>query len=84
MLFVAGRGDHAVSTLERNPATGALTQPAGVRGCIGRTLVSSCAVALGLRGVHSVAVSADGRDVYAATELDDAVVILATGRRKRP
>ena len=84
ILFVAGRGDHAVSTLERNPATGALTQPAGASGCIGRTLVSSCAVALGLRGVHSVAASADGRDVYAATELDDAVVSLATAPRRRP
>jgi DNA-binding beta-propeller fold protein YncE len=83
-LYVAGRGDHAVSTFERNPATGALTQLANGRGCIGRTHVPSCAPARGLLGVHSIAASADGLDVYAAAELDDAVVSLSTGRRKQP
>jgi hypothetical protein len=84
VLYVAARGEAAVSILERDAATGALAQRAGAPGCVGQTLVRSCAVARGLGGVHSVAASLDGRDVYAATELDDAVVSLAAGRRGRP
>jgi hypothetical protein len=80
---VAGRGDDAVATLERDPATGGLTQLAGARGCIGRTHIRSCAIARGLRGVHSVSVSPDGRDVYAATEIDDAIVSMTTARGRR-
>jgi 6-phosphogluconolactonase (cycloisomerase 2 family) len=83
-LYVAGRGDYAVATLERDPTTGGLAQAGGADGCVGRTIVLSCAYARGLRGVHSVAASPDGLDVYAASELDDAVVALGTRRRRRP
>jgi DNA-binding beta-propeller fold protein YncE len=80
LLYVVGRADHAIAVLARNPVTGALSQAAGPAGCIGRIRVSGCAPARGLRGVHSVAASGDGRDVYAASELDDAVVSLAARR----
>ncbi len=80
-LYAVGRGDHAIAVLARDAATGALTQVAGPRGCTGSSRVHDCAHAAGLRGVHSVAASADGRNVYAASELDDSVVTLATRRR---
>jgi 6-phosphogluconolactonase (cycloisomerase 2 family) len=83
VLYVVGRADHAIAILARDPVTGALSQAAGPAGCIGRIRVSSCAPARGLRGVHSVATSGDGRDVYAASELDDAVVSLAARRPAR-
>jgi 6-phosphogluconolactonase (cycloisomerase 2 family) len=79
LLYAVGRDDHAIAVLARDPRTGALAQLPGRRGCIGRTAVSSCAPAHGLRGVHSVAASPDGRDVYAASELDYALVTLAVG-----
>jgi 6-phosphogluconolactonase (cycloisomerase 2 family) len=79
LLYAVGRDDHAIAVLARDPRTGALAQLPGRRGCIGRAAVSSCAPAHGLRGVHSVAASPDGRDLYAASELDDALVTLAVG-----
>lgn len=77
VLYAVGRRDHALAVLARDPVSGGLRQ----RGCVGRIRVRACAPAPGLRGVHSVAVSADGRYVYVASELADAVVTLATQRR---
>jgi DNA-binding beta-propeller fold protein YncE len=71
-VYVASRdedppGDGAVARLVRNPTTGAITQPAGTTGCISETGAGTCADGHGLDHPYSVAVSADGKSVYATS-----------------
>ena len=63
----------AVARLNRNTTTGAITQPAGTAGCVSETGAGPCADGHGLNGAHSVAVSADGKSVYVASIVSDAV-----------
>jgi DNA-binding beta-propeller fold protein YncE len=53
--------------------TGDLTQPAGTAGCVSETAAGPCADGHGLDGPFSVAVSADGKSVYVASYLSNAV-----------
>ena len=69
-------GDDAVARLDRNTTTGALTQPAGTAGCISETGAGPCADGHGLDGPLGVAVSPDGKSVYAASNTSDAVARL--------
>jgi DNA-binding beta-propeller fold protein YncE len=68
----AGNGD-AVARLNRNTTTGSITQPAGITGCISETGAGSCADGHALDGPVAVAVSPNGRSVYAASVLSNAV-----------
>ncbi len=72
----AFRGD-AVAVLTRDPATGALTQPAGAAGCIAATAADGCATGLALDAPEGLAISADGNDVYVATAVSNALLTLA-------
>ncbi len=67
-VYVASGFTSAVVRLDRNPTTGALTQPAGTAGCISETGAGPCADGHGLDGTRSVAVSPDGKSVYAAAQ----------------
>src|SRR5690348_9796985 len=78
-LYVPSKGSDAVLVFNRNPATGALTQEDGVGGCLtsdaGVAAANECAGPPGipagaLNGVSSVAVSPDGKNVYAAVPLN--------------
>jgi fibronectin-binding autotransporter adhesin len=72
-VYVASDPDDAIVRFRRNRTTGALT-PAG---CVddNDTGADTCARSTdGLDGANSVAVSADGRSVYAASWFDDAIV----------
>jgi len=63
-VYVAGAGDAAIVRFDRNPNTGALTP----KGCVADPANNpdGCAqTAKGLGGVQSIAVSADGKSVYA-------------------
>jgi DNA-binding beta-propeller fold protein YncE len=64
-VYVASTG-YAVVRFNRNPTTGAITQPAGTAGCISETGAGPCANGHGLSGASSVAVSPDGKSVYVA------------------
>ena len=69
---------------DRNPATGALTQKAGIDGCISETGTGGlCAHGVALVGASDVVVSPDGRSVYATAVNSNSVLIydrdLATG-----
>jgi sugar lactone lactonase YvrE len=75
-VYVASFSSKAVARLNRNPTTGAITQPAGRAGCVSETGAGPCADGHGLEGAHSVAVSPDGKSVYVASIYDDAVVRL--------
>ncbi len=84
-VYVAASGADAIAVFDRNPVTGALTQPRGRRGCVaavvGNAKGDGCGVAIGLLAPNSVAVSPDGRNVY-ATSRDGASVVTFHRNRK--
>src|ERR671923_249731 len=75
-VYVASYVDNAVARLNRNTTTGAITQPAGSAGCVSETGTGSCADGHALSGANGVAVSADGKSVYVASYVSDAVARL--------
>jgi DNA-binding beta-propeller fold protein YncE len=84
-VYVAASGADAIAVFDRNPVTGALTQPKGKRGCVaaivGKVKGANCGVAIGLLAPNSVAVSPDGRTVY-ATSRDGASITTFHRNRK--
>jgi DNA-binding beta-propeller fold protein YncE len=58
----------SVSILDRNPVTGALSQPRGASGCVSRSGSHGCARGRALREAISPTVSPDGKNVYVASE----------------
>jgi 6-phosphogluconolactonase (cycloisomerase 2 family) len=72
-LYAASEADDAIVRFDRDPTTGALF----FAGCIDDNdtgTEAACPGADGLDSVVSVAVSPDGRSLYAASALDDAIV----------
>jgi DNA-binding beta-propeller fold protein YncE len=85
-VYVAASGADAIAVFDRNPVTGALTQPKGKGGCVAAVVANQgkgegCGVAIGLLAPNSVAVSPDGRNVY-ATSRDGASVVTFHRNRK--
>ncbi|MEK6271502.1 MAG: beta-propeller fold lactonase family protein [Actinomycetota bacterium] len=72
-VYAASPFSGAVALLTRNTATGALAQPAGTTGCVSETGSGPCADGHALDGAEAVAVSPDGKSVYVASFLSDAV-----------
>src|SRR5919199_1550490 len=64
----------AVARFKRNRHTGAIPQPAGKGGCVSEDGSGRCADGHALSGVAWVAVSPDGRSVYAASTISNAIV----------
>jgi DNA-binding beta-propeller fold protein YncE len=87
-VYVASDFGGAVAIFDRDPVTGALTQPAGVEGCVsddgtGGPSGGACADGRGLKGAASVAVSPDGTRAYVASYVSNAVAVFerdVTGR----
>jgi DNA-binding beta-propeller fold protein YncE len=75
-VYVGARASNAVARLNRNPTTGAISQPAGTAGCISETGAGPCANGHGLKGPWGVAISPDGKSVYAASANSHAVARL--------
>jgi DNA-binding beta-propeller fold protein YncE len=84
-IYVAASGSDAIAIFDRNPVTGALTQPKGRRGCvaalIGQAKGANCGLAIGLIGPNSVAVSPDGRTVYATSRTGSSVTAFHRNRK---
>jgi DNA-binding beta-propeller fold protein YncE len=74
-VYVASLSSHAVAHLDRN-TTGAITQPSGTAGCVSQGGAEGCANGHALVEAQGVAVSPDGKSVYAASADSDAVVRL--------
>jgi DNA-binding beta-propeller fold protein YncE len=72
-VYVASSGSDAIAIFRRNARTGTLTQRSGHAGCIALRGAGGCAKAIGLGHPNSVAVSADGKNVYATSLASDAV-----------
>ena len=67
-VYVASSIGDAVATLRRDPSTGVLTQSQSRAGCISQNGGGGrCAVGRGLDEVWGVAVTRDGRNVYAVS-----------------
>jgi len=79
-VYVASSTSDAIAVFHRDRLTGALTQPRGSAGCVAAGGAEGCGRAIGLGGPNSVAVSPDGRFVY-ATARDSGSV--AAFHRKR-
>jgi DNA-binding beta-propeller fold protein YncE len=77
-VYVASSRSNAIAVFARQASNGKLTQRSGTAGCIAAAGAGGCAKGLGLVGPNSVAVSSDGKNVYATSLASDAV---ATFRR---
>jgi DNA-binding beta-propeller fold protein YncE len=85
-VYVAASGSDAIAVFDRNPVTGALTQPKGKAGCVASVVGKAkggqgCGLAVGLIGPNSVAVSPDGRNVYATSRDGSSVTAFIRNRR---
>jgi 6-phosphogluconolactonase (cycloisomerase 2 family) len=72
---VAGNSG-SIAGFARDAATGRIAQPAGAAGCVG-DLDDGCGEARGIEVTSAVAVSGDGRSVYATGFGSDAVAVFA-------
>ena len=72
--YVASGSDDAVAVFDRG-GDGTLVQKPGPAGCISETGVGRCRDGTALTGAGAVAVSPDGRSVYAASYSSDAVAV---------
>jgi len=75
-VYVAAGGTEpggAIVAFERNSETGALTQLAGKEGCIS-TANAACEKGIAINGPEDLLVSPDGRNVYANSSQDSAVL----------
>lgn len=72
-VYVAASKSNAIAIFIRNPKTGALRQAKGNRGCIAAKGAEGCAQAIGLDGPNSVAVSEDGKTVYATSRVSGSI-----------
>jgi len=68
-IYVSAWTSNAIAIFTRDPETGKVTQTGCVKG------ISTCTGARGLGGASDVVVSPDGRNVYLASSLADAVVM---------
>jgi 6-phosphogluconolactonase (cycloisomerase 2 family) len=77
-VYVAAETGDAVAVFSRDQTTGALTQLPGSAGCVSETgSGGACADGTALDGMRSVAVSPDGKSVYAASFYSGAVAIFS-------
>jgi 6-phosphogluconolactonase (cycloisomerase 2 family) len=76
-----GPGDDSVVTLERDPRSGGLRPSRARDACVGSLPGRGCRALPGLEGASAIAISADGRFVYVASELSGAVRAFARDRR---
>jgi hypothetical protein len=75
-VYVAGANSDAVAMFARDPGDGTLKQPADATACVSETGDGgACGDGEALDGAFDVAVSANGRNVYAIAGSSDSVVI---------
>lgn len=74
-VYVASSTSDAIAVFRRNTRTGRLNQARGDAGCIAARGAAGCARAVGLEGPTSVAISPDGRNVYATSVTSDSITI---------
>ena len=74
-LYVASSLSDAITVFRRNQKTGVLSQPSGADGCVALEGANGCGTAVGLDAPNSVAVSPDGRTVYATARDSSSIAV---------
>jgi DNA-binding beta-propeller fold protein YncE len=72
-VYVASSGSDAIAIFTRDRRRGTLRQAPKSAGCVAAGGPEGCAAALGLDEPNSVAISPDGRSVYATSRASDSV-----------
>lgn len=80
-VYVASSQSDAIAIFRRDPRSGTLTQPKGAAGCIAAKGAGHCATAIGLDGPNSLAVSPDGRNVYATSRASNSISIFQRNQK---
>jgi DNA-binding beta-propeller fold protein YncE len=80
-VYVASSTSNAIAIFDRNKQTGALSQPSGKAGCIAIQGGAGCARAVGLIQPNSIAISGNGRNVYATSRAGNSVTSFARNRK---
>jgi DNA-binding beta-propeller fold protein YncE len=80
-VYVASSTSNAIAIFDRDRQTGTLSQPTGKGGCIASRSGAGCAKAVGLTGPNSIAVSGNGRNVYATSRDSNAVTAFVRNRK---
>ena len=75
-VYVGSFVGNSLSVFTRNPSTGVLTQPADASGCLVNVATSGCTTVLALGAPEGMAISGDGDNVYVATALSNALLVL--------
>lgn len=75
-VYVGAFFGNAVAVFDRDPSSGALTQPPDSTGCVVNSTTAGCTTGLALGAPEGMAVSGDGNNVYVATAVSNAVAIL--------
>jgi DNA-binding beta-propeller fold protein YncE len=76
-VYVGSFFGNAVAEFDRDPSTGALTQPSDDSGCVVDSPTTGCTTGLALKSPEGMAISEDGDDVYVATAVSNALLTLA-------
>ncbi|HEY6729715.1 MAG TPA: beta-propeller fold lactonase family protein [Solirubrobacterales bacterium] len=76
-VYVASSKSDAIAIFTRNRQSGALAQAKKAAGCIAAQGASGCATAIGLDEPNSVAISPNGRTVYATSRLGNSITTFA-------
>jgi DNA-binding beta-propeller fold protein YncE len=78
-VYVASEGPASgIAVFDRNPATGDLTQKAATAGCVNDNGTNGCTDGpAGVLGARNLAISADGKFVYATSPAHDTVTIFS-------
>jgi DNA-binding beta-propeller fold protein YncE len=80
-VYVASSESNALAIFKRNKKTGALTQLSGKAGCVAAEGAFGCGTAVGLDGPNSVALSPDGRNVYATSRDSSSIAVFHRSRK---
>lgn len=75
-VYVGSFFGNAVAVFDRDPVSGALTQPGDSSGCLAEA-IAGCTTGFALGAPEGMAISGDGASVYVASALSSAVVTLA-------
>ncbi|HEX3734467.1 MAG TPA: hypothetical protein VHU86_04860 [Solirubrobacterales bacterium] len=76
-VYVGSFFGNAVAVFDRDATTGALAQPSDSSGCLVETPVSGCTTGIALNAIEGLAISPDGRNVYAGAAASEALDVLA-------
>jgi DNA-binding beta-propeller fold protein YncE len=80
-VYVASSKSDAIAVFRRDRRDGTLAQSVGEAGCIAAKGANGCATAIGLDGPNSLAVSPDGRNVYATSRASNSISIFQRNQK---